>query len=515
MNRRNLLLTAAGVALLAGATGAATKQAQTPQATQTPQMPPPPLWTEAERKAVVAYWNAPGRYVVEEKPADVPPYVNITVGGSEWYWEYVRALPDVKKANPKQAAKWENAFEQQLRFARDRADKTLKHYIDQTVVPPSLADLEAEAGGLPADLEAQAGQTPRFYEVAQPAQHSITFAPEDGPAAPFVYTDNLDFTRPKPYYAYYRSPNGVRKFGTRLKAMTGPQKAEVDALFKSVASKPFEQHVLAAVSALEGGFEAINTYDTGWVSIGFIQFITKIDGTGSLASVLATHKKNDPKDFAQTFHRFGIDVDGAGVVSVCDPKNGEERHGEAAVDTIINDKRLTAVFERAGSMPGFRKAQVQVARAQYWPGDDAITVVRQTLSEQSGTGTLTPNSVYHTAPDAAKTPPAFQTVLDAQAEKQKTDPEYRAAVDTAVLTGKVSDIIKSEAGMATLMDRKVNRGNLGSINEAVAQIMQDNQLSKIAQVAAFEKTLMAAMKYRADYLTDPALTQPPNPPSKK
>ena len=299
--------------------------------------------------------------------------------------------------------------------------------------------------------------------------------------------------------------------------MTGPQKAEVDALFKSVASRPFEQHVLGAVSALEGGFEAINTYDTGWVSIGFIQFITKIDGTGSLASVLATHKKNAPKDFAQTFHRFGIDVDARGIVSVCDPASGNELHGESAVSAIISDKRLTATFERAGSMPGFRKVQVQVARQQYWPGDDVITVVRQTLSEQKG-GEAKPTikGVFYASPEEAKTfGPEIQAALSAQTETQKTDPDYRVTVDTQTLSAKVSDLIKSEAGMATLMDRKVNRGNLGAINEAVAQIMQTNQLKAVKDAAPYEKTLMAAMKYRADYLSDPALTQPPAPPAPK
>ena len=353
--------------------------------------------------------------------------------------------------------------------------------------------------------------SPVFTKSCSPRNTLSRLRSTDAPA-PFVYTDNLNFTGPKPYYAYYRSTTGVRKFGKRLAAMSGPEKEDVAALFAGVASSPFEQHVLGAVSALEGGFDAVNTYDTGWVSIGFIQFITAREGTGSLSSVLARHKQTDPADFAQTFHRFGIEVDANHLLTVCDPaKPGTKVHGKEAVDAVIHDKRLTAVWERAGSLPGFRKAQVMVARQQYWPGDDTVTVVAYTLNEQgAGAAAPTVKGVYHTPvnPTATPLPPDAQALFALVPEKQKADPSYRLFFTSAFLTAKVSDLVKSEAGMATLMDRKVNRGSLGPISDVAAKIMQDYKLTSIMDVARYEKSLIEGMKYRANYLTNPDLTQP-------
>ena len=45
------------------------------------------------------------------------------------------------------------------------------------------------------------------------------------------------------------------------------------------------------------------------------------------------------------------------------------------------DKRLTAVFERAGMREGFRRAQVEIARERYWPGDDRVTRVGRFLRQ--------------------------------------------------------------------------------------------------------------------------------------
>ncbi len=75
---------------------------------------------------------------------------------------------------------------------------------------------------------------------------------------------------------------------------------------------------------MEGGFESVNTYDTGWVSIGFIQFITGERGTGSLMEVLACLKKDNPEEYDRYFRRFGIDFDDRGILVVVDPSTAAE-----------------------------------------------------------------------------------------------------------------------------------------------------------------------------------------------
>ena len=90
-----------------------------------------------------------------------------------------------------------------------------------------------------------------------------------------------------------------------------------------------------------------------------------------------------------------------------DPATGAELSGPDAVHKIVDDKRLIAIFQRAGRHShAFKVAQVKIAKSHYWPAEDQFTVV----------------------------------------------------LDGRTITGRVSDVIHTEAGMATLFDRKVNRG---------------------------------------------------------
>jgi hypothetical protein len=69
----------------------------------------------------------------------------------------------------------------------------------------------------------------------------------------------------------------------------------------------------------------VNTYDTGYVSIGFIQFITLADGHEDLARVMAEEKASYPQDFQNDFHRLGMDIQpGDRTLTVIDPATGAE-----------------------------------------------------------------------------------------------------------------------------------------------------------------------------------------------
>jgi hypothetical protein len=221
---------------------------------------------------------------------------------------------------------------------------------------------------------------------------------------------------------------------------------------------PSEQRIARAVSRLEGGFETINTYDTGYVSVGFIQFVTMETGRESLSEVLAWEKGNHADDYARDFHRLGVDVDEAGQLAVVDPATGAALVGPDAVLKVIEDKRLTAVFQRAGRHSrAFRVAQIRAAKAHYWPANDPVTVM----------------------------------------------------VNGRPLSGTVSDVIRSEAGIATLFDRKVNRGTIAPFAEVVAGVMAAHGLASLPGAAAYEREIVAQLKYRADFLADRTLSQPP------
>jgi ribosomal 30S subunit maturation factor RimM len=208
---------------------------------------------------------------------------------------------------------------------------------------------------------------------------------------------------------------------------------------------------------LEGGFDSINTYDTGFLSVGFIQFATLEGGSGSVGELLLYEKKHSPSEYTRDFLQFGVDVTQEGVLVVVDPSTGVELRAREAVLKVVDDKRLAAVFQLAGlRSTAFRAAQINVAKNRYYPADLPIQV---TLNGQT-------------------------------------------------LTGRVRDIIRSEAGLATLFDRKVNLGNIRLLNQVLTQTMVKRNLTKLDQLIPFEREIITAMKWRRDFLKDATLQQP-------
>ncbi len=418
----------------------------------------PPLFTRDERAAIVAYWNAPGRYSIGAPaagPSGGPWQVRLTPEGSRWFWAYTRAVAGPGKPPPNldikaAAPDWEAWVQAKLVY--DRALATLQadlanRGIDIDSPAAQTAALPPLPGPIPDALLARVGNPPAFAAAVVPRRYRILF--DDGDL--YAYTDNVPM---RPRYAYYRCTSGVMDAGKPLRQMTD---AELDPIFTGAGMSPSEARAAKAVSRLEGGFEAVNTYDTGWVSIGFIQCITAENGDGSLMDVLTEEKTDAPSAYQNDFRRFGIDVSQAGILTVVDPTTGAELSGNDAVRMVIEDKRLTACFQRAGRRSlAFRAAQVKTARKRYWPADDPFT----------------------------------------------------AAAGQVVLKGSVKDIIRSEAGMATLFDRKVNRGSIAPFDEVVSGIVRDHRITTIAELQRYERAIIAALKYRVDFLTESSLSQP-------
>ncbi len=462
------------------------------------------LWSDSDRSRNVAFWNAPGRLrngLPPEAEKNGPWVVRHTPEGSRWFLAYQRALgaaglpptADAAAASPR-TAPWEAWVQAKLdhdrwqaQAAADRSNTagrcgcvgvwvygcmgvgpvqsgTPTHPHTHTSTQPSaplrpfctlhfaLFILHCPAppppGPIPPGLKEACGDAPPFAAAVRLARHTVTFP--DGEA--YHYTDNVAL---RPRYAYYRFPQGTVAYGPMLRDMPA---AELETLFAEAGLTPSEARIARAVSRLEGGFETVNTYDTGFVSIGFIQFVTLENGRHSLSEVLMWQKVNRPEAFERDFRAYGIDVDVAGQIAVVGPDSGAELFGAAAVLKIVADRRLTALFQRAGrhSRP-FRIAQVKVAKQHYWPADDPVSLT----------------------------------------------------VDGREIAGKVSDVVRSEAGLATLYDRKVNRGTIDPFSGVLRTVMAARGLRALAAAAAYEREIVAALKYRADFLADPSLGQPP------
>ena len=415
------------------------------------------VFTDAERESVVAFWNEPNRYRVSAPPtaAEQGPYqVRLTVESSQWLWNYDRArgagkFQEPVTPHPDQKV-WDAWIESKIAWDRhvalQRAAEANARALGR--VDSALLEKVDFPGMIPASLLSLVGNPPNFAEVVAPLEHSIRFNEN----MTIVYQDNpLGRAR----YSYYRFTQGVMSGGTRVRDL--PEEF-VQQLFTDAGVNGSERKVMAAVSLLEGGFDSVNTYDTGFVSVGLIQFACLKDGAGSLGQVLRKQKQDNKEEYEKDFLRFGIDVSEAGALCVVDPSTGAELTAAQAALKIIDDKRLIAVFQRAGKLSkAFRMAQIRVAKAAYYPADDVVAI----------------------------------------------------QVGGRTLSGPVSTFIKSEAGMATLMDRKVNTGSLEPLPTILALIAGENRVEKFEDLAKYERDIVSAMKFRKDYLADPTLTQPP------
>ena len=424
------------------------------------------VFTDEERARLVTFWTAGDRYKIQA-PDGVDKkglwQVRLSTDGSLWFWKY-QAATGASKAPPTQSpgdhplagsfAAWKIWVDAKLAYDRwqaqdvaDRANGALN--VGTAPTPNTLHPLPPPLPGpIPAELQAAVGDPPPFANAVVPMQYTIAF--EDGDS--YVYHDNIRVGSPT--YAYYRFAQGVNNEGEALKGLPD---AVTQPLFAAAGFNESEQRVARAVSRLEGGFDSVNTYDTGYVSIGFIQFITAIDGKGSLLEVLAQEKKDQPDQYTKDFHQYGMEINADGIYTVVDPITGAELTGTDAVMKTIADKRLVAVWQKAGKRStAFRVAQIKVAKSHYWPADDAVTVM----------------------------------------------------VNGQAVTGKVSDVVHSEAGMTTLFDRKVNRGKIAPFGDALQKVMTAHNLTNIADAAAYEREIITACKYRVDFLADPTLSQP-------
>lgn len=343
----------------------------------------------------------------------------------------------------------------------------------------------AAPGPLPEELQALGEPpSPAFriqndYDVKLPGeQEHITY--RDYPVSPS--------------YQYLLDPSGVAHSGTKV-----GKRSNIDSLLAQAGiSDPVAQKVMKKVSTEEGGFEAVNTYDTGYVSVGFIQFISGKAGNGSLADVLRRMKASDPAQFATYFHSLGIDVDSKGVV-VVDPASGQVLRGEAAVSKIMADKRLTAVFQHAGDeSSSFQVAQLQQAHQTYYMANKRFEIKVASLTDSSNPAGATVKYFY--GKNAEK-----------EARKAAGKDPKKVVQMVSSISGTYGDVLASEAGKTAIMDRAVQRG-VGSaqkeFEKACVQLLTQHQLLTKEDLVAYERQIIPHVQNRIEVLQANDLSQP-------
>jgi peptidoglycan endopeptidase LytF len=143
-------------------------------------------------------------------------------------------------------------------------------------------------------------------------------------------------------------------------------------LFTDLGLSPSLAEAVKFISAHEGNYDAINTYDKAIVSFGFIQFA---GNGGGLGAVLGTMKRRFPAVFEQYFIKFGIDVRyqlrnnevHKGQLRVADLRSGNVRWVEGIpAEHVINQQvLLVAPFIRSAYNLQLLSCQVEHAVKGY------------------------------------------------------------------------------------------------------------------------------------------------------
>ena len=433
-----------------------------------------PLFSTEEGARIVGFWNESGRYRAEpDVPADGKLWVTrLTPAASVWFRSYTSALSQVALPPGQNAVaqtptqqKWENWVQAKLAHdswtAQQSADRANSALAFATTIAPvalpatplSIPPAENVApphpGVMPDDLRALTGNAPALRAAVAPWKFTVNFPDGDSVS----YRDHVKIGNAR--YGYYRFDEGVQFFGPALR---NSPPAELQSLLEDGGFTPFEARVTDAVSRLEGGFGSVNTYDTGWVSVGFIQFASLSSGGGALGELMKVYKSDDAQAYARDFRQYGIDVDDQGLLVALDPATGAELHGPDANRAIIADKRLIAVWQHAGLRSReFQLAQLKAAKTRFYPADRPLQI---------------------------------------------------SLAGGQVLTGKVSDVVHSQAGMATLFDRSVNTGNINLFGAELQKLMTQKNLSSLEEAAKYERELIQKVKWRVNFLQDQTLSQP-------
>jgi LysM repeat protein len=137
-------------------------------------------------------------------------------------------------------------------------------------------------------------------------------------------------------------------------------------------------NALQYCKSFEGCYDAINTYDIGIFSFGFIQITGKY---GNLDKLLQSMQAFQPQKFAQTFGQAGIGLQ-SGLLMVRDER-GNHRIGEDAWFYLKEKPSLFAPFIQAGFDPDLILEQYRIANQLY-----AAPALTRTLSISMANGTV-------------------------------------------------------------------------------------------------------------------------------
>jgi peptidoglycan endopeptidase LytF len=260
-------------------------------------------------------------------------------------------------------------------------------------------------------------------------QYRVSYPLPTGGTDTATFRDNINS-------AYRVYADGIMYVGK-----SSPRNIPVEAYTQVGLSLPLAR-ALKVVSENEGNFDAINSYDKAIFSYGFIQFAG--GAGGGLGAMLMIVKSKQPQVFQQMFGQYGIDVQNATprpIITCASPETGRVLSGDEACAYIKTNKQLTTAFIAAGFHPSVILAQIESATRGY-------------VSPALG---------------------------------MKTDLTLGGQLYSGV---QLATIIRSEAGIATMIDLTVNQWitrTAGFFRQALEQIAAVDGIRTPQQLAAVDE----------------------------
>lgn len=194
--------------------------------------------------------------------------------------------------------------------------------------------------------------------------------------------------------------------------------------------------ILKAISAFEGGFDAVNTYDRAALTWGFVQWT---GGSHSdLTETLTTIKSRQPEAFSENFVAYGIDVI-RDELTVTLPGSSTVVKGQAAAEAVMKHPKLAAVFVHAGRD---RRVQLgEIAAAEKLEIDDGLAIEMHfgkskvklvTLLTSEYVVGLLANTMVHSGKGAARALAQHACKTLAAKEAYRADEAWYAKAETAI-----------------------------------------------------------------------------------
>lgn len=145
-------------------------------------------------------------------------------------------------------------------------------------------------------------------------------------------------------------------------------------LLSELALRPTEVRVMAATAKNEGNLDAVNTWDSQFLSFGMFQWtLGSPDRPGELPALLAGIKRHYPDDFTHYFGRFGLDLVDTDAVTGWLSLDGQTLTTRAQKERLRDDIWAYR-FALAGADAQVQAAQIAHAVArirQFYPKPSA------------------------------------------------------------------------------------------------------------------------------------------------